>query len=129
MFNVDLIDPNRPWDLQRRLCDETLNECAKSGVSIVCSFGTCFAILTARCNRDPALREAVMEVAVAAYPLRGGGGARGPLLRDDERSEGELLLAFEIRVPAFHPQEEGFLRCLEESVGCRRRWVKPVPPA
>ena len=42
---------------------------------------------------------------------------------------GELLLAFEIRVPAFHPQEEGFLRCLEESVGCRRRWVKPVPPA
>ena len=75
MFNVDLIDPNWPWDLQRRLCDETLNECAKSGVSIVCSFGTCFAILTARCNRDPAHREAVMEDVVAAYPLRGG--ARG----------------------------------------------------
>ena len=39
MFNVDLIDPYWPWDLQRRLCDETLNACARRGITIRCSFG------------------------------------------------------------------------------------------
>lgn len=39
MFNIDLIDPYWPWDLQRRLCDETLEACQKYGVHIRCSFG------------------------------------------------------------------------------------------
>lgn len=39
MFNIDLIDPYWPWDLQRGLCDRTLDACAKHGVSIRCSFG------------------------------------------------------------------------------------------
>jgi hypothetical protein len=39
MFNIDLIDPYWPWDLQRRLCDETLEACARHGVSIHASFG------------------------------------------------------------------------------------------
>jgi hypothetical protein len=39
MFNVDLIDPRWPWELQKRLCDETLEACSKYGVSIQASFG------------------------------------------------------------------------------------------
>ena len=39
MFNIDLIDPYWPWDLQRRLCDETLTACERYGVTIQCSFG------------------------------------------------------------------------------------------
>jgi Sugar phosphate isomerases/epimerases len=39
MFNIDLIDPYWPWDLQKRLCDETLDACAKNGVRIFASFG------------------------------------------------------------------------------------------
>ena len=39
MFNIDLIDPYWSWDVQRRLCDQTLDACEKHGVSIVCSFG------------------------------------------------------------------------------------------
>ena len=39
MFNIDLIDPWWPWELQKGLCDKTLNECAKHGVSIYSSFG------------------------------------------------------------------------------------------
>lgn len=39
MFNIDLIDPYWPWDLQKRLLDETLENCEKYGVSIVASFG------------------------------------------------------------------------------------------
>jgi sugar phosphate isomerase/epimerase len=39
MFNIDLIDPYWPWDLQKRICDETLEACDKYGVQIKCSFG------------------------------------------------------------------------------------------
>lgn len=39
MFNVDLIDPYWPWELQKRLCDETLDACARNGVRIFSSFG------------------------------------------------------------------------------------------
>ena len=39
MFNIDLIDPYWPWDLQKRLLDETLENCEKNGVSIAASFG------------------------------------------------------------------------------------------
>lgn len=39
MFNVDLIDPNWPWALQQRLCDETLAQCAKHNIRIFSSFG------------------------------------------------------------------------------------------
>jgi D-erythrulose 1-phosphate 3-epimerase len=39
MFNLDLIDPYWPWELQRRLCDRTLEACARHGVNIRCSFG------------------------------------------------------------------------------------------
>jgi sugar phosphate isomerase/epimerase len=107
MFNIDLIDPYWPWDLQRRLCDETLAACKRYGVQIRCSFGghhghqhylghpdaacrreaetffkrairqtaylggksfgTCFAIQTVRCQNDPQLRRQVLDDAVAAY--------------------------------------------------------------
>ena len=39
MFNIDLIDPYWSWEVQKRLCDETLNYCAKYGVTITASFG------------------------------------------------------------------------------------------
>lgn len=39
MFNIDLIDPHWPWELQKRLCDQTLEACAKYGVTIQASFG------------------------------------------------------------------------------------------
>lgn len=39
MFNVDLIDPYWPWELQKRLLDETLENCVKSGIEIDASFG------------------------------------------------------------------------------------------
>ena len=39
MFNVDLIDPYWPWDLQRSLCDRTLEACERRDVTIHCSFG------------------------------------------------------------------------------------------
>jgi D-erythrulose 1-phosphate 3-epimerase len=107
MFNVDLIDPYWPWDLQRRLCDQTLEACSRRGIMIhssfgghhghqhylghpdpgcraeaedffrraICqtaylggsSFGTCFAILTERCQTDSALRRQIIEDAIGAY--------------------------------------------------------------
>ena len=107
MFNTDLIDPDWPWDLQKRLCDETLSACEKHGVTIHCnfgghhghrhylghpdvecrreaeaffrrairqtaylegkSFGTCFAILTVRCQEDARLRREIMGDAASAY--------------------------------------------------------------
>ena len=39
MFNVDLIDPYWPWDIQKRLCDRTLKACKERGIEITCSFG------------------------------------------------------------------------------------------
>ena len=39
MFNIDLIDPSWSWDLQRRLCDRTLEACDVNRVRILCSFG------------------------------------------------------------------------------------------
>ena len=39
MFNIDLIDPNWSWDLQRRLCDDTLEACTRHDIKIRCSFG------------------------------------------------------------------------------------------
>lgn len=39
MFNTDLIDPYWPWEVQKRLADETLEACAKNGIRIVASFG------------------------------------------------------------------------------------------
>jgi len=263
MFNVDLIDPYWPWELQRRLADRTLEACAANGVRIVASFGghhghqhylghpdpecrreaeaffrrairqtaylggksfgTCFAILTERCHADPILRREILTDALAAYrrlaeygaeqglkalayemtsipretcatfaendevlaagadfpiPLRvcldlghrnnaGTPEEADPLAwirryrarcdvidcqqTDREASRhwpfteesnrkgvvrgeevvrairdsgaGEVLLAFELRVPAFHPQEHAFLDSLRASVQYWRRWV------
>lgn len=107
MFNIDLIDPYWPWELQKRLADRTLDACAKNNVTIVASFGghhghqhylghpdpdcrreaerffrlairqsaylgavsfgTCFAIQAVRTDSDPRLRSQVMEDALAAY--------------------------------------------------------------
>jgi len=39
MFNIDLIDPYWPWELQKKLLDETIENCAKYGITIVASFG------------------------------------------------------------------------------------------
>jgi hypothetical protein len=264
MFNVDLIDPYWPWELQRRLADRTLEACAANGVRIAASFGghhghqhylghpdpecrreaeaffrrairqtaylgggsfgTCFAIQTVRCNADPALRREIMADALAAYrrlaeygaeqglkalayemtsipretcatfaendevlaagerfaiPLRlcldlghrnNAGtpaeadhlawirryGARCDVIdcqqTDREASRhwpfteeanrkgvirgeevvaairdsgaGKVLLAFELRLPAFHPQEHTFLDSLQASVQYWRRWVE-----
>jgi sugar phosphate isomerase/epimerase len=264
MFNVDLIDPYWPWDLQRRVADETLNACARNGVRIVASFGghhghqhylghpdagcrreaerffrnairqaaylgamsfgTCFAIQTVRCNADPDLRRRIMDDALAAYarlaeyaaaqgltalayemtsipretcatfaendavlaagermavPLRlcldmGHRNLRGtpdeadhlawirryaarcdvidcqqtdrsasrhwPFTADcnargvidgaevvraiEDSGAAEVLLAFELRFAAFHPQEDAYLDGLRESVRYWRRWVK-----
>jgi D-erythrulose 1-phosphate 3-epimerase len=264
MFNVDLIDPYWPWDLQRRMADETLNACARNGVRIVASFGghhghqhylghpdagcrqeaerffqnairqaaylgaksfgTCFAIQTVRCDADPDLRRRIMDDALAAYarlaeyaagqglaalayemtsipretcatfaendavlaagermavPLRlcldmGHRNLRGtpdeadhlawirryaarcdvidcqqtdrsasrhwPFTAEhnargvidgaevvraiEDSGAAEVLLAFELRFAAFHPQEDAYLDGLRESVRYWRRWVK-----
>ena len=39
MFNIDLIDPYWPWELQQELCDRTLAACQEHNVTIRCSFG------------------------------------------------------------------------------------------
>jgi sugar phosphate isomerase/epimerase len=264
MFNIDLIDPYWPWDLQRRLADRTLEACARNGVAIVASFGghhghqhylghpdaecrreaerffrmairqaaylgaksfgTCFAIQTVRCDSDPGLRREIMDQALAAYgrlaeyaavqglaalayemtsipretcatfaendevlaagermaiPLRicldmghrnrgglpeeadhlawirryGGrcdvidcqqtdleasrhwpfteennakGVIRGPEVVEaiEASGAGEVLLAFELRVPAFYPRETTFLESLSASVRYWRQWIK-----
>ncbi len=264
MFSIDLIDPLWPWGLQRRLCDQTLDACARRGIAIRASFGghhghrhylghpdravrhraedfyrrairqtaylggasfgTCFAILSVRDHEDPQRREAVLAQALDAYarlsayaadqglgalvyeatstprescatfaendrvlaagahwpaPLRvcldlghrylGGApqeadplawirrygarcdvidcqqtdrhasrhwpftdehNARGTVRADEvvaaveDSGEGEVLLAFEIRTPAFHPQENAHLDHLAASVAYWRRWVR-----
>jgi hypothetical protein len=264
MFNVDLIDPYWPWELQRKLCDRTLNACEKHGVAIRCSFGghnghqhylghpdtecrreaegffrraikqtvylggrsfgACFAILSERCHCDPVLRREIIADAVHAYhrlaeygaelglgalayemtsvprescatfeendyvlsacsrmaiPMRicldlghrfaggtkeerdhlawirrygsrcdvidcqqtdEGGSRHWPFTREynakgiirgeevvkaiQESGADEILLAFEVRIPAFHPHELGYIKDLEESVAHWRKWVK-----
>lgn len=42
-YSIDLLDPYYPWDLQRRICDETLNECRKRGIWIKANFGGHFS--------------------------------------------------------------------------------------
>ena len=39
MFNIDLIDPYWPWELQKRLLNETMENAEKNNVRIVASFG------------------------------------------------------------------------------------------
>jgi len=107
MFNIDLIDPYWPWELQKSMCDETLEKCAKYGITIDASFGghhghqhylgnpdegcrreaenffrhsirqaaylgaksfgTCFAILTDHSNNDSVLRKSIIDDALDAY--------------------------------------------------------------
>ena len=107
MFSVDLIDPYWSWQVQQRLCEETLEVCNERNIKIHCSFGghhghqhylghpdpdcrkeaemflrkairqtaylggksfgTCFAIQTVRCQNDPDLRKAVIDDAIEAY--------------------------------------------------------------
>lgn len=107
MFNVDLIDPYWPWNLQRQLCDRTLKACKQYNITITSSFGgqhghqhylghpleqcrreaehffkraiqqtaylggksfgTCFAIKTVLCENNPALRRKVLEDAIESY--------------------------------------------------------------
>ncbi len=107
MFNIDLIDPYWSWETQKKLCDRTLEACAKNGVNIFASFGgqhghqhylghpdpdvrkeaelffqraikqaaylgaksfgTCFAIQTVTTNSDPVQRRAIMDDAIASY--------------------------------------------------------------
>ncbi len=42
-YCIDLLDPYYPWDIQRRICDETLNECEKRGIRIKANFGGHFS--------------------------------------------------------------------------------------
>ena len=107
MFNVDLIDPNWSWEVQKKLCFDTLEACEKNGVKIFASFGghhghqhylghfdngareeaveffkravrqtaylggksfgTCFSIMTVKCNSNPALRKSIIDNAVDGY--------------------------------------------------------------
>lgn len=107
MFNIDLIDPYWPWEVQKSLCDRTLEACAKNDVNIAASFGgqhghqhylghfdkdvrreavnffkkavkqtaylggksfgTCFSIMTAKCNSDPVLRKEIIDSAIEGY--------------------------------------------------------------
>ena len=264
MFNIDLIDPYWPWDVQKKLCDRTLAACEKHGVKIYSSFGghhghqhylghpdadcrkeaeqffmrairqsaylgaksfgTCFAILTVRCHENAALRKEIIEDAIGAYhrlaeygkevgikalayemtsvpretaatfeendyllqrcsdmaiPMRicldmghrylGGtpqeadhlewirrygkhcdvidcqqtvlshsghqpftaeNNAKGIIKGDEvvnairQSGAGEILLAFELRTAAFHPQEHSCLDNLRQSVEYWRQWVK-----
>ena len=264
MFNIDLIDPYWPWDLQRRMCDRTLEACAKNGVSIVSSFGghhghqhylghpdakcrkeaerffrrairqtaylggksfgTCFGIQAVRTDSDPELRERIIEDTLESYARLSRYGARmglkalayemtsipretcatfeendrvlergarmaiplrvcldmghrnlngtpeeadhlawirrygsradvidcqqtmttssshwpfteefnqrGTIRGEDvvraiqDSGAEEILLAFEIRISAFHPQEGSFRRSLEESVSYWRKWIR-----
>ncbi|MBR2948882.1 MAG: TIM barrel protein [Lachnospiraceae bacterium] len=39
MFNIDLIDPYWPWEVQKKLLDRTLEACAKNDIKINASFG------------------------------------------------------------------------------------------
>lgn len=39
MFNIDLIDPYWNWETQKKICDRTLEACAKNNVNIYASFG------------------------------------------------------------------------------------------
>lgn len=39
MFNIDLIDPYWPWDLQKKMCDRTLEACERNNVRIYAAFG------------------------------------------------------------------------------------------
>ncbi len=119
MFNVDLIDPYWPWDLQRSLADRTREACARNGVRIAAafgghhghqhylghpdeacrreaerffrlairlcgylvaaSFGTCFAIQCARTNADARLRKVILDDALEAYRRLAEDGARSGL--------------------------------------------------
>jgi len=119
MFNIDLIDPYWPWDLQKRLCDRTLDACARNDVRIACSFGghhghqhylghpdpecrreaeeffkkairqtaylggasfgTCFAIQTVRTASDPVMRAHIMNDALEAYRRLAAHGAEAGL--------------------------------------------------
>lgn len=263
MFNIDLIDPYWPWDLQKRLADRTLDACAKNGVRIVssfgghhghqhylghpdpdcrreaerffrlairqvvylgaASFGTCFAIQVVRTDSDSRLRAQVMVDALEAYrrladygaevglralayemtsvpretcatfeendrvleagetfaiplricldmghrlkngtpqeadhlewirryakrcdvidcqqtdasasrhwPFTAEANARGIIRAEEvvaainDSGAGDVLLAFEIRTPAFFPQEDHYLDNLRASVDHWRRWV------
>ncbi len=42
-FSIDLLDPYYPWELQKKICDETLNECSKRGIRIKANFGGHFS--------------------------------------------------------------------------------------
>jgi sugar phosphate isomerase/epimerase len=263
MFNIDLIDPGWSWDVQRRLCDRTLEACAARGIALECSFGghhghrhylghpdegvrrqaeefyrrairqtaylggrsfgTCFAIMTVASHRDRAQRREILDDAVRTYHRLAEYGAeaglealayemtsvpretcatfeendlilgrcagmalpmricldmghrnmngspqerdhlawirrygrvcdvidaqqtdltasrhwpfteeynrRGAIKGEEvvaavkESGNEEILLALEIRVPAFHPQEEAFVSALRSSVAYWRRWI------
>ena len=61
MFNVDLIDPYWSWETQKALCDETLENCAKHGVSIFASFGGHHGHQHYLGNPNPAARREAVE--------------------------------------------------------------------
>ena len=42
-YSVDLLDPYYPWELQKKICDQTLNECLKRGIRIKSNFGGHFS--------------------------------------------------------------------------------------
>ena len=39
MFNIDLVDPYWPWEIQKKILDETLEQCKEYGIKIVANFG------------------------------------------------------------------------------------------
>lgn len=107
MFSVDLIDPYWSWETQKKLCDRTLDACAKHNIEIRASFGgqhghqhylghpdedvrkeaeefyrrairqtaylnaksfgTCFAIQTVRTDSDQTLRNQILNAAIESY--------------------------------------------------------------
>lgn len=55
-YSIDLLDPYYPWKLQRRICDETLAQCAQRGIKIKVNFGGHFSHQHYLGHPDPGVR-------------------------------------------------------------------------
>ncbi|MBI3945969.1 MAG: TIM barrel protein [Armatimonadetes bacterium] len=79
MFNVDLIDPYWPWELQRSLADRTLAACRAHGITIVAGFGGHHGHQHYLGHPEPAVRREAERWFARAIRLVGylGGGSFG----------------------------------------------------
>jgi len=130
MFNIDLIDPYWPWEVQKALADRTLEACRHSGVTIRAGFGGHHGHQHYLGHPDPAVRreaESFFRRAIKLVAYLGGKSFGTCFAIQTVRTDGDARLRQEIMEDALAAYERLAVYGKEEGLAAMAYEMTSIP--